>query len=282
MNKTRTTTHLAAVAAGILIAGVSAQAQTLIHQWNFNETSGTTATDSVGGANASLLGAATFNGSGVTLNGTSGTYINLGGGLLSSLTSATFEGWFSYSVPNDNVHLFAFDDGTGQGTQNGGAWNGNYLRYNVYASGNAGGLSYAEVPNKGNPYNTGGAGDGKINGTTVLSQNSLHHVAFVYDSANGVESLYVDGMLESSVTGTVAALNTIFNTRGTLGASPWSAYGDPYLTGNINEFSIYDGALSGSQIAANFAAGPVPEPSSMALGIVGAALIGFYRRPRAY
>jgi hypothetical protein len=279
MKKNAGTTRIAAVAAGLLAASTVAQAQNLIHQWNMNETSGSTAADSVGSANATLLGGAAFNGSGqAVLDGTAGTYINLGGGLLSGLTSATFEGWFSYSVGNNNTHLFAFDDGTGTGTMNGGAWNGSYLRYNINN-----GTATVEIPNKGNPYNTGSSGDGKVAGPTAISQSTLHHAVFVYDSAAGVESLYLDGVLEATVSGTVAPANSIFNTRGSLGASPWDAWGDPYLTGTIDQFSIYDGALSEAQVAANFAAGPVaaPEPSSMALGIIGAALLGFYRRSRA-
>ena len=107
----------------------------------------------------------------------------------------------------------------------------------------------------------------------------------IYDPANGVESLYVNGALESSVTGTLAALSSVFQSRGTLGASPWDAWGDAYLTGAVDQFSIYNGALSGSQVAANFAAGPVtvpvPEPSSATLGLAAAALLGLYRRARA-
>jgi Concanavalin A-like lectin/glucanases superfamily/PEP-CTERM motif len=273
-----TTTALAAIAAFVGLQ--SASAQTLIHQWNFNETSGTSAANTVGGGpSANLMGGATFNGTGgATLNGTGGTYISLGGGLLTGLSSATFEGWFSYSVPNNNVHLFSFDDGTGTGTQNGGAWNGNYLRYNINN-----GTALAEIPNLGNPYNTGGSGDGKVAGPSILSQNTLHHVVFVYDPAAGVESLYLDGALEATVSGTVAPLSSIFQSRGSLGASPWDAWGDPYLTGVIDQFSIYDGALSGTQVAASFAAGPVtvPEPSSAVLGILGTALLGFHRRSRA-
>jgi hypothetical protein len=272
----RTATVLAGVAA---LAGISqsAPAQVLIDQWNFNETSGTTAYNSVaGGANATLMGGATFDGSGkVVLNGTSGTYINLGGGLLTGLSSVTFEGWFSYSVPNNNVHLFAFDDGTGTGTYNGGGWNGNYLRYNLYDTGNGhGGVHFVEIPNLGNPNG------GVLSGTGVLPQNQLLHAAVVYDPVNGVESLYVNGALQSTVTGSLAPLSSISENRGTLGASPWSAWGDPYLTGAIDQFSIYSGALSGSQIAADFAAGPVlvPEPSSVALGIGGLALLGLRRR----
>ncbi|HLP76699.1 MAG TPA: LamG-like jellyroll fold domain-containing protein, partial [Candidatus Paceibacterota bacterium] len=221
-------------------------------------------------------GAAAFNGAGsVTLNGTSGTYVNLGGGLLNGLTSATFAGWFSYDQSVNNVHLFSFDDGIGHGSENGGAWNGSYLRYNLYDTGNGNnGVSFVEIPNKGNPNG------GKLSGTGVLAPNTPTYVAFTYDVANGVQSLYVNGALQSSSSGALAALNTIFNTRGTLGVSPWDAWGDPYLKGSIDQFSIYDGALSGAPIATDFAAGPapVPEPSSVALGLTGLGLISYLRR----
>jgi hypothetical protein len=270
------TTALAGVAA---FAGLlhPASAQVLVQQWTFNETIGTTAANSVGGgATATLMGNATFNGSGgVTLNGSGGTYVNLGGDLFAGLTSVTLEGWFSYSQTPNNVHLFAFDDGTGTGTQNGGAWNGNYLRYNVYDSGHAGGVSWVEIPNLGNPNG------GVLDGTGVLLQNSLLHVALVYDPGNSLESLYVNGALQSSVSGSLAALSSISDNRGTLGASPWSAFGDAYLNGTIDQFSIYDGALSASQIGDSFAAGPVtvPEPSTFALAGIGlAGLLIFGRR----
>ncbi len=264
-----------ASAATLACIPLSGSAQVLIDQWNFNETSGTTAYNSVaGGVNASLMGGAAFNGSGqVVLNGTGGTFVNLGGGLLNGLTSVSFVGWFAYTVPNNNVHLFAFDDGSGTGTANGGAWNGNYLRYNIYDSGNGhGGTNFVEIPNLGNPNG------GILNGTSVLPQNQLLQVAVVYDPVNGIESLYVNGALQSSVTGTLAPISSISEARATLGASPWSAYGDPYLTGTVDQFSIYSGALSASQVAADFVAGPVPEPSSVALSLLGGLAVLARRR----
>lgn len=270
-------TRSAAVAAGLWIAGAASQAATLLNQWNFNETSGTTAANAVGGGpGATLMGNATFDGSGgVTLNGTAGTYINLGGNLLNT-TSVTFEGWFSYTVGNNNVHLFSFDDGTGKGTENGGSWNGNYIRYNVYDSNHAGGVSWVEIPNLGNPNG------GVLNGTSVLPQNQLLHTVVVYDPANSVESLYINGALQSTVTGTLAPVSSIKDTRGTLGASPWSAWGDPFIVGTINQFSIYDGALTEPEVAARFAAGPVavPEPSSAILASAACVLFGLGIRRR--
>lgn len=276
---TKTILGIAGSALALFCAPASSSAQTLIDRWTFNESSGATAANSVaGGVSATLMGGATFDGTGRTvLNGTGGTFVNLGGGLLTGLSSVTFEGWFSYSVPNNNVHLFAFDDGKGTGTENGGAWNGNYLRYNVYDSGHAGGLSWVEIPNLGNPNG------GVLNGTTVLPQNSLLHVAVVYDPANSIESLYINGAFQSSVTGTLAPISSIFESRATLGASPWSAWGDPYLTGTIDQFDIYNGVRSAEQISADFVSGPVavPEPSSAVLGLAGAFLLGLYRRSRA-
>src|ERR1017187_2903451 len=108
MNKNKIT-HIAALAAGIAAASTSAQAQSLIDQWNFNETSGTTAVNSVGGgASGTLAGGATFNGSGqAVLNGStdgSGNYIDLGN-TLSGQTSVTMEGWFNYTQVNNRAPL---------------------------------------------------------------------------------------------------------------------------------------------------------------------------------
>lgn len=253
--------------AGLAIAAAtvaSAHAATLTNQWNFNETSGTTAANTVGGGvSATLMGGATFDGSGgATLNGTNGTYISLGGGLLSGLSSVTFEGWFSDNGAN-NTHLFSFDNGTsGSG--------GTYLRFNAGDTGNG---------HSGNDFieSIVGWGGHVLNGTP-LANNTLNHVAVIYDPANSYEAIYVNGSLTASYTGALSALSNYAAFNGTLGRSPWN--GDAFLNGTINQFSIYNGALSGSEVAANFAAGPViPEPSS-ALLLTGAGLLLGFRRNR--
>lgn len=259
-----TAAALAALAAFVGLQ--SASAQTLIHQWNFNETSGTSAANTVGGGpSATLLGGATFNGAGgVTLNGTAGTYISLGSGRLNGLTSVTFEGWVSDTGVN-NTHLFSFDDSP---------W-GTYLRFNLGDTGNGhNGSAFIEP--------IVGWGGAVLNGTS-LADNTLNHIAVIYDPVAGYEAFYVNGVLNASYTGSLNALSNYGSLGGSLGRSPWADFGDPFLNGTIDQFSIYDGVLSESQIAANFAAGPVavPEPSSAALGIAGACLLGLYRRSRA-
>jgi hypothetical protein len=66
-----------------------------------------------------------------------------------------------------------------------------------------------------------------------------------------------------------------------LGRSQFSP--DPFFNGSINEFRIYDQALSGAEVAASFAAGPdtiVPEPSGVVLALVGGLSALVLRRDR--
>jgi hypothetical protein len=263
----KTTNKILAVIGSVaVLAGASASAQTLIDQWNFNEASGTTAANSVGGgASATLMGGATFNGTGgVTLSGgTSGNYIDLGN-TLSGLTSVTLEGWFNYTQVDNRAPLISAR----------GAANSNwYLRYSLYDTSYQSPNAYLEANN-----NWGGGGT-TLAQTGAPAQNTLDYVAIVYDPANNYQAIYVNGSLAASASGALLGLNSIAGYDLTLGKSAFN--GDPFLTGTIEQFSIYDGALSGSQIAANFAAGvtPVPEPSTLALaGMGGLALLGLLRR----
>ena len=49
------------------------------------------------------------------------------------------------------------------------------------------------------------------------------------------------------------------------------------FTGDLDEISIWDGALTGGEVADIFANG-IPEPSSALLGLVGLAGLAFRRR----
>jgi hypothetical protein len=259
--------RIAALAAGIVAISTVAQAA-LIDQWNFNESSGTTAANQVGGgASATLMAGASFNGSGgVTLNGSTngtGNYIDLGN-TLSGLTSVTLECWFNYTQVNNRAPLI-----TGLGSGGGGY----YLRYSLYDP------TY-QSPNAYLEANNGWHGGG----TTIAqagapAQNTLEHVAIVYDPTGNYEAIYVNGTLVASRSGSLLGLNIIANSDLELGKSAFN--GDPTMTGTIDQFSIYNNALTAPQIAANYAAGPVPEPGTFAMLLGGMGMLTLFRRRRA-
>lgn len=224
-------------------------AANLVSRYSFNETSGTNAVDSAGGFTATLRGGTTFDGAGkVALNGTN-SYVNLPSAQLSGLTAVTIDTWFSFTVPNNNVCLVSIDNGGGTGS------GGSYLRYNVFDSGNGhGGTNYFEGI-------IGYSANGVLHGGSVLPTNNTQvHVTLIYDPVNSVKSIYLNGVLSSTYSGTLAGLSTYPQNVFTLGRSPWANSGDPYLKGSINEFRVYSGVLSGSEIASNDVAGPDTIP----------------------
>jgi aryl-phospho-beta-D-glucosidase BglC (GH1 family) len=209
----------------------------LIHRYSFNESSGTIAHDSVGGANGTLKGGAIFDGSGhVVLNGTSGTYVSLPGNLLAGLSNVTLEAWVTNAVSPDNVALFSFDDGLQDGV------GGGYLRYVLHDQSN--GRNFLELASSsGNSFVAGNPG---LGGQSV-------HVACVYTATNGMAIIYTNGVLETSLAVSTPLANVSMNSA-SLGRSPWS--GDPWLAGSIDEFRIYAGAMLPSDLAAEQFVGP--------------------------
>ena len=216
---------------------ISSPLPPLIHRYSFNESSGTIAHDSVGGANGTLNGGAIFDGSGhVVLNGTSGTYVSLPGNLLAGLSNVTLEAWVTNAVSPDNVALFSFDDGLQDGV------GGGYLRYVLHDQSN--GRNFLELASSsGNSFVAGNPG---LGGRSV-------HVACVYTATNGMAIIYTNGVLETSLTVSTPLANVSMNSA-SLGRSPWS--GDPWLSGAIDEFRIYAGAMLPSDLAAAQLVGP--------------------------
>jgi hypothetical protein len=216
---------------------ISSPLPPLIHRYSFNETSGTIAHDSVGGANGTLKGGAIFDGSGhVVLNGTSGTYVSLPGNLLAGLSNVTLEAWVTNAVSPDNVALFSFDDGLQDGV------GGGYLRYVLHDQTNS--RNFLELASSG--------GNSFVAGNPGLGGQSVH-VACVYTATNGMAIIYTNGVLETSLAVSTPLANVSMNSA-SLGRSPWS--GDPWLAGSIDEFRIYAGAMLPSDLAVAQTVGP--------------------------
>jgi hypothetical protein len=76
---------------------------------------------------------------------------------------------------------------------------------------------------------------------------------------NGTITLYVNNgaPVTAAIPDNMLALDLITDNNNWLGRAQW---GDPLFDGLIDEFRIYDAALSAADVAASFAAGPEPAP----------------------
>lgn len=237
-----------------------ASSQTLIHRYSFNDPAGSsTFADSVAAANGTLNNTASTNANSAYLNGSqllldgSGGYAVLPSGLISTNTQVTLEFWASYNNNLTWTRTFAFGDQTGSGTENSG------LDYTHLAGGNYQNLNYQT--------NTTGPGT-YVNTPFGLDGQSNVHVTVVVDPV-GDKMYYYNGtaIVSSGLQGGAAfvfPLNQINDVYGLLGRSLFDV--DPGLNGSLNEFRIYSGVVSSSQVALDDAAGPdnyITSPGSI-------------------
>ena len=224
---------------------VIAQQTMLTHRYSFTND----ASDSVGGATGALRGDATISNGALTLandpTGASGrgSYLELPSDLIDGYQAVTVEAWVNLDVNGVWPRIFDF---------------GNY-------NSGGGGDSYLFVcPHTGDTTSTrlaiksaGVAGEELVDlGGTVgpLDSTGVRHVVAVVDPAQQhLGALYLDGVSAGSSTFT-KPLNTIDDVHNFVGRSMFT--GDSFLNGAVDEFRIYHGALTASQVATNFAAGP--------------------------
>ena len=215
----------------------------LAHRYSFGSAN-MTATDTVGAAHGTIVGVAAAGGK-LTFNGTDDAYVNLPNGLVSSLSNATFEIWFTWG--GGAVWQRIFDFGT-----------------NDQGEGNRGtGLSYLYVTpsdgDAGNALRATFSVNGTGNETTAraaspLATNGVQHIVVVVDDTGNQLRLYLNGTQSSAVTYN-GVLSGIADVNVWLGRSNWN---DPPLKGTIEEFRVYDIALSAAQITASKNFGPDP------------------------
>ncbi|HEX4266151.1 MAG TPA: LamG domain-containing protein [Verrucomicrobiae bacterium] len=235
-------TYLAQSAA--LTVTVAAEPATLVHRYSFDGPSfSTTITDSVGGANGSLMNltaTAALNGSGqLNLDGNnSSAWVSLPSGIMPSLTNATFQVWMTNNDTfADFAELWAF--GTNNGTQ--------------------GQLYMTMIPN--NPvthalrFEFHGAIDTVIDAPSAVPIGQQTSVTLTYNFSAQTASLFMNGRKVASGTVTLP-LSSIPDPDNYIGQSQWYGSGDPYLNASLNEFRIYSGVESDLQIAIDAATGP--------------------------
>jgi autotransporter-associated beta strand protein len=197
----------------------------------FDESSGTSAADATGnGWNGTLVNGTTFvagySNNAVNLSSGSSQYVTLPAGVVSTLSNITVAAWVNLATVANWNRIFDF--GTGTGTymfltpQNGS--NGK-VRFGITTSGSG--------------------GEQQINSSSTLSLNTWHHVAVTINGSVGV--MYVDGVAVG--TNSAMTLNPASLGNTTLNYIGKSQYSDPYLNGKVDEFRIYSGALSASEVA---------------------------------
>ncbi len=272
----------------------ASSAAVLMHRYSFTEPSGSTVvTDSVaaalGGTNGVLVATdgSDFNSGGqLILNGTDG-HVELPAGMISRLTSVTFETWVTpLSGTPDLARIFDFG-----GFKNIASPDPDTGRTYFFLTGDSGAPNndiYTKITNVGGgtqgPPPTAIFLYDNINGNAgPLANGTTNFVAVVYDpSTNPAAKLYLNGVLAG--TATIASpipLSAINDTNCFLGRDIIPTAVEEL--GNIHafnvsfdEFRIWSGVLSDNDILTHYNAGPdlfapPPPPGAVTLTVTNTA-----------
>lgn len=210
----------------------------LIAHWQFDETSGTTASDSKGGSDGTLSGGPVWQPSGGRIGGALGfdgvdDEVDTGTipGLVADPGNAfTFAFWYK-AAPGANNDLFGWSAYRFCTT----GYNADLMACSIDSS-----SSFAVS-------------------TTNINDNNWHHIAFT--ATNSIQYLYVDGNAEDS---TSDAINTTNPTAGiVIGARDFGGH----IQAQFDDVRIYDRALSAAEVLAlyntKYCAAPVRPESVM-------------------
>ena len=223
----------------------------LIHRYGFSDAVGsTTVKDSVGSADGTVMGAGVFNGTGQLSLPGANAYVALPAGLVSSLTNLTIEAWVTWNGPASQFWSRIFDFGDNSGGPGAQGTGQTYLFLTPHGGNNV--VRFA--------INTGSGESPDLDGAAILPVGVKTHVAVTYNVLAGSTRLFVNGQ-RVAIGAATLALSGVDDVNVWLGHSQ---YADPDFNGSYDEFRIFDGALSDSGVAADFAAGPDALPSEVA------------------
>jgi hypothetical protein len=223
------------------------ESATLMHRYSFNDG---TASDSVGGASwaGSIGSAASISGGQLQLPGGVGTnsFMQVPAGILGSPAPAvvTIELWVTTANSGNDGFFFTriFQFGDHIVSSNTGSL---LFAKNV----NNGGFVLVSVDLNAYMYSTPYLGISK----TFMGQTNLHVAIVLYNGGYGY--VYFNGVLNATT-----ATSGFYLPDGSSGEINYIGYStdgaSPGFAGSVNEFRVWNGALSPSTIAAHFSTGP--------------------------
>ncbi len=231
----------------LLLLATQVTQAALTHEYSFNDsTTSTNAIDSVGGATGTLYPGATYPGDGtVSLDGVSG-FVYLPDDLVSNYTSISYEIWTTPTTEPTWARLFDFGTNQGgKGTGGAGGTGGNGITWDYLCFNDGSGDFHGDL-------NSTSDGESIILGPSPTAGN-YHHVVFTVDAVAQTAALYDDGVMVSYKTNFTVTPKEVGHTYNDyIGRSQ---FGDPYYSGSIDEFRIYNNALSPVQVQADYEAG---------------------------
>jgi alpha-L-arabinofuranosidase len=208
------------------------QTANMTHRYSFNGN----ANDLVGTANGVLQGGAIISNNALVLNGVN-SYVSLPANIVTNYTAITLETWITDNGSGGWARIYDFGNNTTDYMFLTLPSGGGNLR-GAYTTNGNGAEQVLEWPNGGRP---------------AVGQQS--HIVWTSDGATHLGLLYVNGVpvgTNANMTLTPATLGPTINNW--LGRSQFS--GDPYFYGSINEFRIYNIALSSNAIFQDHLLGP--------------------------
>ncbi len=199
----------------------------LIGSWEFDEGTGDITIDSIGDNNGTIYGASWTEGIsnfGLQFDGID-DYVDLGDDPILKPENVTASAWV-------NIPLGSSKDGKVISSGD------NPFGYNIFITSD--GRARIEIDTIDNSVLS-------AYGTTDI-RGGWHHIAIVYDSSDGSNALYVDGISEASITDLSGAIeyNTEKNIRVGARTDGW------YFNGKIDEVKIWNYALTQTEIEQEF------------------------------